>query len=232
VSAAKISRSRSWATGRIAWRRTREHRDRDLQGRDAQRRRNRGRSAAERQHADQERADRQILDQQHREGRAPEAGGEIAALGQHLQDDRGRGQRQPGPDHHRRRPAQTGQERGQGDRHRGHDDLRRAEPEGPPAHQPDALEGQLEADGEQQEHDPQLGQGAGPLQIADQAQAGRPDHRAGDQIAEHRAELQALEQEHRDHRRREDDDDLDQVSGFGHGLAWPGEIPKILSNDP
>jgi hypothetical protein len=46
------------------------------------------------------------------------------------------------------------------------------------------------------------------LRIADQAEAPRADRHAGDEIAEHRAELQPREDRHRDHPRREIEQEL------------------------
>ena len=197
----------------------RKHGHRHLERREAERRRDRGLGGAERQHADQQGADRQVLDQEDREGRAPEARGDVAAIGQKPQDDRRRGEREPGADDERGRAAHAGQPGHHRDDRGGHDHLRRAQPEGAAAHHLDAFERQLQADGEEQENDAELAQRPGRLRVADERQPGRPDHRSGDQIAEHRAEPQALKHGDRDDRGQQDNDDLEQVSGLGHGLA-------------
>ena len=93
---------------------------------------------------------------------------------------------------------------------RAQDDLQAAQPEHQPAHGHEALEGQLQADQEHQEHDAELGDAGDVLGVGDRdpveerarfperAQAERPEDRAGRQVAQHRAHAPALHERHDD----------------------------------
>jgi hypothetical protein len=188
----------------------RHHRDHHLERCQAERHADRQVVLAERQDNDQKEPDQEVLHQEHGEGGTAELGGQLAPVHQKPQDDRGRGQRQGAAhDHGRGGRRYAGQQGNHRDDHGGDQDLPEAEREDPPAHELDAFERQLQADGEEQEDDPELGQGPRGLHLPNEAQAGGPDHAAGHQIAQDRAQLQALEQGHRHDGRQEYDHDLE-----------------------
>src|SRR5207237_8439886 len=122
---------------------------------------------------------------------------------------------------------------------RGADDADRAEhlaesqAEEPRAQLPEPLRLELEADEEEQEHDAELGKGADRLGLADELEAPRPDGDAGEEVACHGAEAQAVGGHHREHRGCEIDRSLPEkdvavlhtASIVGRGRE-AGAVPK------
>ena len=154
--------------------------------------------AGEQRQQRHQRHERHVLEQQHRERVPPGGGGQQLALGQHRQHDRRRGQRQPRPQHRRRRPIDAGQPRQTGEQQRGRQHLADAQAEHRAAEDPKPVRPQFQPDQEQQ-HDHAEFRDLGDLpDIGDQPQPGRPDHRAGDQVAEDGAEAEPARQRHRD----------------------------------
>ena len=94
--------------------------------------------------------------------------------------------------------------------------LRAAPAEDRPAQRPQALRFEFEADHEQQQHHAEFGEVQDVLDLADQAQAPRADGDAGQQVAEHGAEAEALGDRHRDHRGGQVDQRVEQQAMF-HG---------------
>ena len=78
-------------------------------------------------------------------------------------------------------------------------DLRAAQAEDGPAQRPQPRRLELEPDQEQQQHDAELGDVQGRLDIADHGEPPRPDQHARGEIAQHRAQLEALEERHQQH---------------------------------
>ena len=76
---------------------------------------------------------------------------------------------------------------------------------------------ELESDQEEQKHDAEIGDVQHLLGRVDQPEPVRPDQRAGDEIAEHRAEPEAAEQHHEGERRAEHDDAVAQEKRRGGG---------------
>lgn len=72
---------------------------------------------------------------------------------------------------------------------------------------------QFQTDHEQQQHDTELGELQGLYGIANEAQHRRPDQDTCSEIAQHRPQLEANEQWHQHHRRRQIDDDIAQQGG-------------------
>ena len=120
--------------------------------------------------------DREVLEQQHGERAAAVACVEFAALGQHLQDQRGRRQRQREADDERGRPRLTEQPCRAGDRKRGQQYLCGSHAEHGMSHDPEARRLQLEPDHEQQQHDAELGEMQDVLDVVEEGQAPGTDH--------------------------------------------------------
>ena len=155
--------------------------------------------AAEEAEREQQRDHRQVLEQQHRERGLAARRLQQVLLRERGEADGGRGHGDAhAGDHadHQRLAEQLrdARHRGDGDRH-----LYRAEAEDRAAQRPEALRVQFEADQEQQQHHAELGEVQHRLRLRDQAQAPGTDRHAGDEIAEHRAEAEPLEERHRDH---------------------------------
>src|SRR6185295_433470 len=93
----------------------------------------------------------------------------------------------------------------QADRQPAQHDLSEAETENVPAQPPQPARLKLEPDDEQQQRDADLGHAGQLLGVADQPERFRPDQRAGDDVAERRAELEAAEQRDEDQRGAEHD---------------------------
>ncbi len=152
------------------------------------------------------RRDRQVLEQQDREADA--AGGQIEApaLGQHRNDEGGRGQRQRRSDDDRRRQRLAEPEGDRAKQQRREHDLGGAQPEHQAPHALETLERQFEAHHEQQKHHAErrdaidrldIGerQGVEPRRARGEAtQTGRPERDAGKHKTEHRTDAQAEEQ--------------------------------------
>jgi hypothetical protein len=131
---------------------------------------------------------------------------ELALLGEALEHDRGRRQRDDQTECGRRRGREA--EREVRDRAaedgRGCDlEAAQAEDRAPQAPELRGLE--LEADQEQHHHDAELGEVQHVLALlaADEREAERSDRDPGDQVAEHRSEAAALRDRDRDHGRCE-----------------------------
>ena len=135
----------------------------DRQGRLGERQREAGeqrpaRARAQDRDQEQQRHDGQVLRQQDGEARPAGRSRQPALVGQDLDDDGRRRQGEARADDHGCRPAVAEQRGDAADDGRGQDDLQAAQPEHQPAHGHEALEGQLQADQEHQEHDAELGE--------------------------------------------------------------------------
>ena len=120
-------------------------------------RRHLGLAGIQHREREQDRRDREILEDQRREGRPPGRRFEALLLGHDGDHDRGRGKREGEPDDRRAgdRSDETvgeGAQRGAAEQH-----LQRTESENQASQGPQALPGELDADGEQQEHDAEFG---------------------------------------------------------------------------
>ena len=151
------------------------------------------------------------------EGVAAGGRAEQVALAEQRQHDRGGGEGKADAEHEAlayvelRGPADARGEDGAGD-----DDLRGTEPEHGAPHQPDALRPQLQPDQEQQHEHAELGDLLDRLDVGDEAQRGRADDGAGDEVAEDRAEAGAPRQRDEDDRGREQvDDRLEHRASLG-----------------
>jgi hypothetical protein len=100
--------------------------------------------------------------------------------------------------------------------HRHHDtDHRDAERSS--AHLPELAEVHLEADAEQEEDHAELTEHGEGLVAPDEAEDRRSDHDAGDDLADHRGDVDALGDLRRDLRSDEHDEDVEQHRGDVHG---------------
>ena len=138
----------------------------------------------------------------------------LAALVEHLHDDRGRRQHEAHAGDERDRRRQAGQDADAGQQRAADHDLRDAEAEdlAPQAPQPRRLH--LEPDDEQEHHHAEFGDVQDGLRVGEQPQPERADHEAGGQVAQHRAEPEPLEERHRDDARRQQGHHLDQFDAL------------------
>ena len=139
-------------------------------------------------HQRQQRDHRDVLEQQDRKGGATGAASQLAFFGQHLHDDRGRGQRQDQPgddgraDPQADRDAASGQQRAAAE-HLGaaHQKDRTAQ-----AQKPRGLK--FQSDQKQQQHHPELREVQDILDIAHEPQHVGPNQQSGGQIPQDRSE--------------------------------------------
>ena len=126
-----------------------------------------------RQGADHEQdgQDRDVLAQQNGEAGLARRRAKTAFFDEKPHDNRGRGQREGGAEGDGGGQLVVEQGGDGGDCRAGHQHLCPAEPEHQAAHRPQPLERELEADHEQEEHHPQLGQGAHAFQIGNEGVA-------------------------------------------------------------
>jgi hypothetical protein len=106
--------------------------------------------------------------------------------------------------HHRRTMTLAEQRRQCRDRRDGQPDLQRTQAEDGAAQRPQPLRVELQPDQEQQQHHAQLGHLGDRGRIGDQTNPPGADGRPGHQVAQHRAQPEALEHRHRDHRREQE----------------------------
>ena len=139
-----------------------------------------------------------VLEQQHREGGLAAGGRQQVFLGEGGEADRGggHGEAHAGDDPDEEGLFEKQRDPGHGGNRRR--DLHAAEAENRAAQRPDPLRVELEPDQEKQQHDAELGDLQHRLRIRYQPQAPGPDRHAGDEVAEHRAQADALEDRHRD----------------------------------
>ncbi len=149
---------------------------------------------------------------------------QFLALAQDLQIDRGRGQRQAEPDDERAFPVEPEREADAADDEAGQSELQAADAEHRAPHDPQPLRRELHADHEQHQHDAELGDLADLLGVADQADPRRADQRAGRKVAQHRAELPALGERHRDDRGEQQHDRVLQET-----VVHASSVPAIMA---
>ena len=174
-------------------------------------------ATAHRQHSqeEQQRRDHQVLKQKHRKHRAPCGRAQTAALRHHGDDDRGRRQGEAGSEYERG-PRRLTERQGESAQHEaGGNELRAAQPKDQPAQARQALPRQFEPDREEQEDDTELGDrldiadlverdgGQDLIPVRERAEPVRPQHRAGAEEADDRAELEAPKQGHDETRREQ-----------------------------
>ena len=155
----------------------------------------RGQQWDQRQH----RHHRDVLGQQHGKAGAPATGAHQVLLGQGLQHDGGGRQRGQQPQDQRHLPAQPEPDQGGGDQRCGQGDLQAAKAKQAVAHLPQGAGLQLQPDQEQHHHHAEFGE---VLQVGGfapgEAEQG-PQHQAGGQVAQHRAQPQPHRQRHNQH---------------------------------
>ncbi|MOA04804.1 hypothetical protein D3C78_1243750 [compost metagenome] len=184
---------------------------RDADGDPALRRRHMFAARTEEGDKRQQRHDGQILKQQDGDDAlALEARHAVAFL-QHLHDDRRRGQHETGAgdeghddgkaeaDAHQRQTRHT-------DQH-----LQGTQPENILPHRPQPRGLHFKADDEQEHHHAEFRYMQNGLRIGKETETIRPDHKAGGQITEHRAEADALEDRRGDNACRQQYDHLGQI---------------------
>ena len=159
------------------------------------------------------------------------AGRQLPLLGQELHDEGGGGKREGGADHEGRY-GRRAENRicGNADGEAGDEDLQGAEAEDILRERLQPLEGQLKADGEQEEDDAELGQCLDFLVFLYQTQARRSDDRAGDEIAENHAEFEPAQQRRHQDRRDQKDQRLAEFRFGFHGDVRQGKTENIHGN--
>ena len=150
-------------------------------------------------HQGQQRDDGDVLEQQDGEGGAAVMGTQLLPLAEHLQHQGGGGHRQCEAHHRRTGGAESHRVRRQGHRAAGEQHLGAAVAKHLAAQRPEPAWLEFEADHEQQQHHAELADVEEMLAVLRKAEAVRADHQSGGEIAEHRAQLRALEQGHEQH---------------------------------
>ena len=161
----------------------------------------------------EDRDHRDVLHQQHREAGFAPLRAHQPFLGERLDDDRGRTERQHHADRQRGLPWLVGEQRDPGQHERGQHDLSAAEPGKLAAHLPQALGLHLESDDEQHHHHAELGEDLQRLDIDRERGEQRRYRHAGKQVAEHRTEPEARGQRDREDPGHEDQEGQDQETG-------------------
>ena len=177
---------------------------------------------AEQRDRRQQRDRREVLEQQDRERQPPVFAAELLALGQQLQADRGRRQRQPGTDHQRGLPAHPAAQRQRRQHPAAQQHLQPAYAEDRPAHHRQPRQREFQADHEQQHHHADLAGRQHRFRIGDHPQRMRPQQHPGDQVTEHRAHPETLEHRHRDHRREQEHQRKFETAAVHAGSLHPG----------
>ena len=98
--------------------------------------------------------------------------------------------------------------------------LHDAEAEDLPAQRPELPRPHLEADQEQEQHHPELGDVQDRLRVAEQPESERPDQESRAEVAEHCAEAEPAEQGHGDDRGGEQRDRVAELEGGGFRGHW------------
>ncbi|MNC05275.1 hypothetical protein D3C75_527440 [compost metagenome] len=156
--------------------------------------------------------DGDVLEQQHSEGGSPALALHQFALLQALQHYGGGGERQNKPDGEPLLPGQAKEIAYSGQGGAGEQHLQATGAEYGPLQLPQQGRAQLEADQEQHQHHPELGEVHHILLLPHQPQQEGAYDDARQQVTEHRAQPPALGQRHRYHRRREIDQGVKQQS--------------------
>src|SRR5690606_30213894 len=193
------------------------------------------RIGGERAEHEDDRHDRDVLEQQHRQRRASD--GRLRA-GYRQHQCRG-GQREREAERDRPTPALAEQKHYAGQRRTDNCEFHRSEPEHQPAHRPQAVERQLEADGEQQQGDPEFRErgepfGIGnrdveqPLVVLDQAsEPERADQQPDQDEPDNRGDAEAREHRDDDSRGTEYDQGIRQGRREGdavHAVSMSDEM--------
>ncbi len=126
---------------------------------------------------------------------------QVAALLEHLQRDGGGRERKRDADDEGRGSSKPHREGDTRDHGGADGELAHAEAEDVALHRREPRQLELEADDEQQQHHPELGDPRHHLRVLDERQAERPDRHAGGEVAEDAALPEASEQWHGDHGR-------------------------------
>ena len=108
-------------------------------------------------HQRQQRHDQQVLEQQDRHDLLAARQRDVAALGQHLHDDRRRGQHEAGGADEGGHQRQSQQHRHAGQQRRANGDLQRAQPEDLAAQTPQVRRPHFQPDHEQEHHHAEFG---------------------------------------------------------------------------
>jgi hypothetical protein len=134
----------------------------------------------------------EILKDEEPEGHLPVCVARLALVGQHLEHDGGRAERDEEPRKERRAPAHPeGREQPRGHQ-RGESHLEAPAAEYQPFYPCQPPEAELDADGEEEQDHAHLGCGVHQLQVTHQPECVRADQHAGEQEADDGDEPQAL----------------------------------------
>jgi hypothetical protein len=211
-SAAAVITSRAWAAAIAAGENQRRQRGkRDANGEPAVggvRFRAAGRQEGDER---QQRDDQHVLEQQDGDDLLAAGGRRLAALFQHLHHDGGRGEHETGGadegDERRKAEGRCGKRQQQ----RRNRDLRRAEPEYGAPQTPEPRGLHFQPDDEKEHDNAELCDVQDCLRVGEQPEPEGADDEAGGEIAQHRAEPDALEDRHRDHAGRKQRHYLDEI---------------------
>ena len=154
----------------------------------------------ERGNKNKQRDDRQILKQQHAHHFATVRRIKLPAFAEHLGQKCRGGHGQRAAERQSRLPGHTEHKHDTGYDKQRRQHLQQAEAKHNPPHGHQARQRKLQPDGEHQENDTELGQIMRPGKTFAQSKRMRPNHRTDQQITENRRQIDASEQDNRQHR--------------------------------
>ena len=190
-----------------------QHRDHEgtarLQERNAHGRRQ-GFAGAERGSHDEEEDRGHVLEDQDGGSREPDRTVLLMSLGDEPGDHRGRGERQRRPDQKRRHRRQAEQQAEEAERERAGQHLDRSEAEDVARLFADMAEREVQADVEEQEHDPELGERRDHGAVGDEVEADAAQRQPEDEVADDRAEADRAGGDRGDDAERQQQDDGDE----------------------
>ncbi len=145
-----------------------------------------GLTPGERRQGDDEHDRRQVLDDRPTDGGAAVKAVHLAAIHQRLDDDEGRRDRQAGADDQRLLEFEANADGDRGTRAEDDDDLEDAAGQRQAPDIAQLADRELDTEREQQHDDADVGEDRDLLDVADEARGERPDHYAGEEIANDR----------------------------------------------
>jgi hypothetical protein len=176
----------------------------------------------EQRHGEHRGHDDEVLEQEHGDGDPAVGRGRLAAVGQDLEHDRRARHRHEHPREHRLRQRAEIPPRGRGHQERGAGDLRQADPGHGREHHEQPRQGELEAHGEQEHDDADLGEHLDDVQVGHEREAVGPHEHAGHEQADDARHAEPAEGEHDRRRDREHDDEVGEHHGRDRGAHVGG----------
>jgi hypothetical protein len=175
-----------------------------------------GAAPAEQREEEHQRDDAQVLEEEDRDDHAAVRRVELTPVGVDLEDDGGGREGDERPEERPLAPVLAERQDDGGDGEHGPHQLQCAAHHHQPPHLHDPGERELEPDGEEQEHDADLGQRLDRLHLAHQPQGGGADRDAAHQEADHAGNAQPVGENDHGNRDRHQDDEVAQEGDAVH----------------